>query len=99
MTAAQRLLPGAFTARLGWGVFLRADALVTLTPWEARLMREMFDAPESKIHVVPNGVEEVFLRAAPRERGPWLVCTATINGQVKSAVHSSAVPYWAPATE
>ena len=79
MRTAERILPRSFTARLGWGAFTRADAVVALTPWEAQLMREMFCAPDERIHVVPNGVEEGFLHAPSRERGPWLVCTATIT--------------------
>ncbi len=74
----KRILPRSFTARMGWEAFVRADAIIALTPWEAQLMHEMFGATESKTHVVPNGVEEVFLRPDPRTRGPWLVCTATI---------------------
>jgi glycosyltransferase involved in cell wall biosynthesis len=97
--AAQRLLPRAFTARLGWGTFTRADALVALTPWEAQLMREMFDAPPGRLHVVPNGVEEVFLQSAPRARGPWLVCTATITGrkrvlELAEGAVAGQVPVW-----
>jgi glycosyltransferase involved in cell wall biosynthesis len=76
--STKRILPRSFTARMGWEAFVRADAVIALTPWEAQLMHEMFGATESKTHVVPNGVEEAFLRAAPRTRGPWLICTATI---------------------
>ena len=36
-------------------------------------------APKERVHVVPNGVEEIFLNSAPAVRGPWLVCTATIT--------------------
>ena len=42
-------------------------------------MQEMFGAPTARTHVVPNGVEDAFLRAEPRARGSWLVCTATIT--------------------
>ena len=99
MTAAQRLLPRSFTARMGWGAFHRADALVALTPWEAQLMRAMFGAAEAKTHVVPNGVEEIFLRAAPCERGPWLVCTATITErkrvlELAEAAVAAQTPVW-----
>lgn len=76
---AKRLLSDSFTARMGWDSYLLADAVVALTPWEARLMMEMFGAPTVRTHVVPNGVEDVFLRAKPRTRSRWLVCTATIT--------------------
>jgi len=75
----QQMLPASFTARMGWGAFARADAIIALTSWEAKLMTQMFDAPPSRTHVVPNGVEELFLNAEPRQRGPWLICTATIT--------------------
>ena len=74
----KRILPRSFTARMGWEAFVRADAIIALTPWEAQLMHDMFGAAQSKTHVVANGVEEAFLRATPQTRGPWLVCTATI---------------------
>ena len=99
MTGAQRLLPGSFTARMGWGAFHHADALVALTPWEARLMQEMFGAPPARTHVVPNGVEAAFLEAAPRQRGPWLVCTATITERKRvialaEAAAAAQTPTW-----
>jgi glycosyltransferase involved in cell wall biosynthesis len=79
MRAATCLLPRSFTSRLAWESYRLADACVALTEWEARLMREMFDAPGHQVHVIPNGVEEVFLRAPKTQRGPWMVCTATIT--------------------
>jgi glycosyltransferase involved in cell wall biosynthesis len=39
----------------------------------------LFGAPPERVHVVPNGVEEIFLQSRPVARGPWLVCTATIT--------------------
>ncbi len=68
-----------FFGRMGWDAYQLADAVVALTAWEAQLMREVFQAPADRVHVIPNGVEEVFL-ATPKsgERGGWLVCTATI---------------------
>ncbi len=79
METARRVLPGSFTARLAWDSYRQADAVIGNTPWEAQLLREMFSTPEENIHVVPNGVEKVFLNSARRPRGPWLVCTATIT--------------------
>jgi glycosyltransferase involved in cell wall biosynthesis len=71
-------LPSAFTSPFYWDAYRLADACVALTSWEARLMAELFGASRGKTHVIPNGVEEVFLNSAPTQRGPWLVCTATI---------------------
>jgi glycosyltransferase involved in cell wall biosynthesis len=80
MVAVRQLLPCSLRLRLAWDTFEQADACVALTPWEARLMREMFNAPASKLHVIPNGVEETFLRQPTAQvRKPWLVCTATIT--------------------
>lgn len=76
---AQRLVPNDFKARMGWDCYHLADACVALTPWERQLMIEMFAAAPEKVHCLPNGVESPFFAAAPCERGPWLVCTATIT--------------------
>ena len=64
---------------LTWDAYPLADACLALTGWEAFLMKELYGAPPGKTHVVPNGVEEVFLNSQPAKRGPWLVCTATIR--------------------
>jgi hypothetical protein len=79
MRLAQGGLPAAFVSRMAWRSYTTADALIANTPWEARLMTEMFDAPPARVACVPNGVEPVFLDSAPAARGPWLVCTATIT--------------------
>ena len=73
-------LPAAFTTRMAWDAYRLADACIALTPWEAHLMNYLFNAPKERIHVVPNGVEEIFLNSAPATRGPWLVCTASHHG-------------------
>jgi len=65
--------------RLGWDAFLGADACVTSTKWEAHLMSYIFGSSPERVHVVPNGIEDVFLKNPGIERGPWLVCTATIT--------------------
>jgi glycosyltransferase involved in cell wall biosynthesis len=49
-----------------------------LTPYEASLLTQIHNAPPSRVHVIPNGVEDVFLNSQPVPRGKWLVCTATI---------------------
>ena len=75
----ERLAPRSFIAAFNWDAYRLADAVIAMTPWERHLMNYMFDAPLEKIFIVPNGVEEVFLTAPKAERGPWLVCTATIT--------------------
>ena len=96
---ARKILPGDFTSRMAWDAFRLADACVALTPWEARLMKETFSAPDDRVHVVPNGVEPVFFEAAPAQRGPWLICTATIFSQkrileVAEAALVAQTPIW-----
>src|SRR5262249_32940947 len=78
--AAQSVMGDGLLNRLSWDCFKQVDACIALTPWERRLMIEMFDAPPERVHCIPNGVEDVFLEkrtAAARE--PWLVSTATIT--------------------
>jgi hypothetical protein len=74
-----RMLPWVMTRGYNWESYRLADASVALTEWEAYLMKHVYGAPPGKTHVVPNGVEEVFLNRQPAKRGPWLVCTATIT--------------------
>lgn len=84
ITFSQKLLPSSFTAKLAWKAYQKADAIVALTPWEKQLMVEMFDAFPDHVHVIPNGVEEVFFQSTPNQelrtpRSEYLVCTATIT--------------------
>jgi glycosyltransferase involved in cell wall biosynthesis len=93
------VLPDTYKAAFRWESYRIADACVALTEWEGRLMCMMFDAPAEKVHVVPNGVEEIFLNSAPRQRGPWLVCTATIVGrkrvvELAQAAILARTPVW-----
>ncbi len=94
-----RLLPGATTGRLGWKSYQLADACLALTAWEAQLMRELFACREEILHVVPNGVEELFLHSKKSTRGPWLVCTAAITErkrvlELAQAAVASRVQVW-----
>lgn len=65
--------------RMGWDSYRLADAAIALTPFEADLMCRVFHAPCRRVHVVPNGVEEVFLSEDRVEREDWLVFTGTIT--------------------
>jgi glycosyltransferase involved in cell wall biosynthesis len=82
-TISQKMLPSSFTAKLAWDAYKKADAAVALTPWEKQLMVEMFEAPPDKVHVIPNGVEEVFFQSqasrASCQKSDQLICTATIT--------------------
>jgi len=95
----QRILPQNMLMTLSWESYRLADACVALTPWEAKLMQQLFDAPREKIHVVPNGVENVFLESRPVQRGKWLICTATVTErkrvvELAEAAVIAATPLW-----
>jgi glycosyltransferase involved in cell wall biosynthesis len=95
----RQMLPDMVISHFNWESYQLADACLALTAWEAHLMTYIFDAPEEKIHVVPNGVEEVFFkheRAAPEK---WLVCTTTINAvkrvvEIAEAAVLAQTPVW-----
>jgi len=62
-------------------------------------MQRMFSAPQEKVHIIPNGVEGVFLKSHPVKRGPWLVCTATITPvkrvvELVQAAAAANTPVW-----
>jgi len=84
----QRTLPSMVLRAFNWKSYLLADACIALTPWEAHLMSYIFGARPENVHVVPNGVEEIFLNSPRVERGPWLVCTATVT-KVKRVVEAA----------
>jgi glycosyltransferase involved in cell wall biosynthesis len=103
MRATQALLPRSFWNRLGWDTYQKADAFVALTRWEGYLMQSMFEADPAKIHVIPNGVEEVFLKSPTtgeqKSRADHLVCTAAIHPrkrvlELAQAAAVSKVPVW-----
>jgi glycosyltransferase involved in cell wall biosynthesis len=97
--AVERLAPSSFTAAFNWDAYRLADALVALTPWEAHLMCHLFGAPPERVHVVANGVEEVFLESPRAARGQWLVCTAVITDrkrvlELAQAAVLAQTPLW-----
>jgi glycosyltransferase involved in cell wall biosynthesis len=98
-TAAEKMLGSELTLRLGWESFRLVDACFAMTPWEAQLMREMFDAPRQRVHCVPNGVEDVFFQGREIRRGRWLVCTATLTSvkrtlELAEAAVAAQRPLW-----
>src|SRR6267142_576254 len=95
----RQVFPRNILSTLSWESYQLADACVALTPWEAKLMQQLFDAPREKIHVVPNGVENVFLESRPVQRGKWLICTATVTErkrvvELAEAAVIAATPLW-----
>jgi glycosyltransferase involved in cell wall biosynthesis len=97
--AVERFAPRTFVTAFKWDSYRLADASVALTPWEAHLMTYLFDAPPERVHVVPNGVEEIFFKAPAAGRGTWLVCTATIADrkrvlELAEAAVAAQTPVW-----
>ena len=93
------LAPRNFAAAFNWESYRLADAIIANTPWEAYLMAYLFNAPQERIHIVPNGVEKIFFNSSQGERGPWLVCTATITErkrvlELAAAGIASKTPLW-----
>jgi glycosyltransferase involved in cell wall biosynthesis len=94
-----RTMPWSMLAAHNWDSYLEADACLVSTAWEAHIMADVFATPPAKIHVVPNGVEEVFLNSQPVARGPWLVCTAVITWrkrlvELAQAAVAAKTPLW-----
>jgi glycosyltransferase involved in cell wall biosynthesis len=102
MTISGQCLPSAFTARLAWDAYQKADAFIALTPWEAHLMQTIFKANPDRIHVIANGVEEIFFTPAgpsSQEKSKYLLCTASIHSrkrvlELAEAAGQARVPLW-----
>jgi glycosyltransferase involved in cell wall biosynthesis len=102
MQVARLALPKTFLSRMSWDAYQKADGFVANTDWEAQLMRTMFAADPAKVHVVPNGVEEVFFQAGRNrmaaERSP-LVSIGVIHPrkrmlELAQAAVLAKVPLW-----
>jgi glycosyltransferase involved in cell wall biosynthesis len=101
--ASKKALPAGFIERLCWDAYHLADASIALTSWEKELMVDMFSASPSRVHVVPNGVEDVFF-LDPKSKGhvrksKYLICTATITErkrvvELAEAAILAQVPVW-----
>jgi glycosyltransferase involved in cell wall biosynthesis len=78
----RKVVPATFLANFRWDAYQKTDALLVGTPWEAEVARLLFAPPPVKIHIVPNGVEDLFFLDPSSEairRSNELVCTATIT--------------------
>jgi glycosyltransferase involved in cell wall biosynthesis len=96
---AEKSLPKLVTYPFAWDAFRKSDACVAGTPWEAHLMSYIFGAPKERVHVVKNGVEKVFFQSKKTDRGPWLVCSATITErkrvvELAEAALAAQTPIW-----
>jgi glycosyltransferase involved in cell wall biosynthesis len=97
--ALRKLVPPTFLANFRWDAYHKADAVIVGTSWEEEVVGLLFAPPRKTIHVIPNGVEEVFF-ADPGQttpRGNELVCTATITPrkrvlELANAAVSAKVP-------
>ena len=99
MLGVKKALPGQLISPLNWDTYPLADACTALTAWEAHLIRYLYDTPAGRVHVVPNGVEDVFFRAPAVQRGPWLICTATVTPRKRvletaQAAVAARTPLW-----
>lgn len=99
MRLIETFFPSIARKLFNWESYRLADACIAGTAWEARLMAELFCARPEKVHVVPNGAEEIFLQSHPVPRGPWLVCTATITErkrvlELAEAAVRAQTPLW-----
>jgi glycosyltransferase involved in cell wall biosynthesis len=103
MRATQTVLPQSFWNRLAWDAYQKADAFVANTKWEAYLMQSMFGAAPAKVHIIPNGVEEIFFQPQidwnQKPESDYLVCTAVIHPrkrilELARAAVRSKVPVW-----
>ncbi len=79
LRAIRPVAPRRFRDLFGWDSYRLLDAIIALTPHEATLLTRVHNAPPSRVHVIPNGVEDALLNSRPAPRGRWLVCTATIT--------------------
>jgi glycosyltransferase involved in cell wall biosynthesis len=91
--------PQGVAAAFNWEAYRLADACIALTPLEKQMMERKFGAEPGKIHVVPNGVEPEFFAAPKTDRGPWLVCTATLTErkrvlELAQAAVAAQTPVW-----
>jgi glycosyltransferase involved in cell wall biosynthesis len=79
--------------RMGWDAYLKADAYISLTQHEGRLLNRVFGVPQEKIHIIPNGVDGCFLEASTVPREDWLMtsCTITPRKRVIELVEAAAL--------
>ena len=78
----RKVIPATFLTGFRWDAYKKTDALLVGTPWEAEVARLLFAPPPEKIHIVPNGVEDLFFldpNSEASRRSKELVCTATIT--------------------
>ena len=75
----RKVLPANYRLPLRWDSYRMADAVIANTGWEAWIMSNLFAAPAARIHVIPNGVADVFFTKGAKVPSDHLVCVATIT--------------------
>jgi len=60
-------------------VIRAASAVIAVSEFTKRELIWMLDVPERKIHVVPNGVEDVFTPDGPRAEGDYVLAVGTLE--------------------
>jgi glycosyltransferase involved in cell wall biosynthesis len=93
------VLPAMVTNHFGWAAMRSVDSALLLTPWEAWLLKDIFGVAPEKVHVITNGVEDVFLECGVASRGPWLVCAAALTErkrvvELAEAAVQAKTPLW-----
>lgn len=77
-------MPAVFRDMPRWSAYREADAVLAVTPYEAKLMRWLFRADPSRLHVVTVGIDGIFFPEAPVHKDDYLVSTATIDPRKRS---------------
>jgi glycosyltransferase involved in cell wall biosynthesis len=72
-------MPEVFRDMPRWSAYREADAVLAVTPYEARLMKLLFRADPARLHVVTVGIDEVFFSGSDEPKDDYLVSTATIH--------------------
>ncbi len=75
----EALLPPIFRDMPRWSSYREADAVLALTPYEARLMQILFRADPRKMHIATVGIDEMFFAPEGVTKKDYLISTATIH--------------------
>lgn len=94
-----RVVGGEIGRQYGWTSYRNADAVIALTSVEAVFMRRMFGVDPKRLHIIPNGVEEIFFANPQTPKSSFLVFTGTITErkrvlELSKAAVEAGVPLW-----
>ncbi len=57
----KKIMGAGLYGTLGVGFYTGCDAVFVLSPYEQDYVHRVFKTPQSKLHVIPNGVDPIFL--------------------------------------